>query len=966
MVVASTMASDERSLADDDATPVLTTRASRGSAAGFASLLRGDLVGRYVILERVGEGGMGVVYAAYDPELDRRVAIKLVRPDLRDADSRARMLREAKAMARLRHPAVIAIHDIGEIDDQVFLAMEFIDGVTLGAWLREFPRRWQEVLGVFLQAGRGLAAAHQAAVLHRDFKPDNVLVARDGRAIVTDFGLARPTAPTPAELETLRSAPDVGWQTHDLTDARQLLGTPSYMAPEQLAGGPADERSEQFAFCVALFEGLHGVRPFAGGSVEVLRAAIAAGQLVPRPPERAVPAWLDRAVTRGLDGAPSRRWPSMQALLAALERGPPHRRWPWLAAGLLALAGVFAAARPATNEAERCSGSELRVRDVWDDARRHALRRALLSAGTGDRSPTAAAVEREVDRYTQAWAGARRDACVATHARGEQSDAQLERRMDCFDRQLRELDGLLTTLEQVAGDTLDHAAGAVRRLPPPGRCAVGELRLEASSAGDDPLARRLAELETLARLKQSARVLPLAQALIRDASEDPDPSLVLAARYLLGGAQLDMGDLPGAQLTLEETYWEAVRAGLDELAARAALDRTSVTAQGPELEATRTWARHAEAAVMRAGGDPQLLGKLAGILALGEQARGDLAAARAHHERALELLARAGPGARGDLGSAHANFASALRRAGDEQAAREHHERALALFEEHWGSDHPNTHSVRLNLATLLAAHGEEARARTLLDEARVGLERALGADHPSLGVVWGTLGGLEYAHGRHGAARAAFARAYRLALATYGSADERTLTPLFNLGNTAHASGDLGEARQFFERVLAARIALRGPEHPELVRCWTALASVAIDQRRFDAAGEALDRALAIQQSALGRQHIDTAWILVRQAELAEVTGALDRAREHYLEAVAIARATTDAARPDTGLILHSLARLERRMRRDADARGDAEAALAILSRFHADTEPRLAELRRLLAELPPSSEAAGSSAPP
>ncbi|WAS90815.1 serine/threonine-protein kinase [Nannocystis punicea] len=957
------MASDE--LPDDDATPVLTTRAPRANAA-FASLSRGDAVGRYVILDRVGEGGMGVVHAAYDPELDRRVAIKLVRPDLRDADSRARLLREAKAMARLRHPNVIAIHDIGEVDDQVFLAMEFIDGVTLGAWLRQAPRRWQEVRGVFVQAGRGLAAAHQAGVLHRDFKPDNVLVARDGRAIVTDFGLARPTAPTPAELETLRSTPDAGWQAaNDLTDARQLLGTPSYMAPEQLAGGPADERSEQFAFCVALFEGLYGVRPFAGASLEVLRAAIEAGQLVPRPRERPTPAWLERAVLRGLSGAPSRRWSSMHALLAVLERGPPHRRWPWLAAGLLALAGGLAALRTPAAAAERCSGSELRVGRVWDDARRHSLRRALLATSTGDRSATSAAVEREVDRYARTWAETRRDACLATHARGEQSSAQLERRMDCFDRRLRELDGLLTMLGQAEGDTLEHAAGAVRRLPAPSRCAVGDVQLEAPGASEGPLQNRLAELRTLALLKRSARVLPLAQALVRDADLVADPALSLEARYLLGGAQLDLGDRTAAEHTLEETYWSAVRAGLDELAARAALDRTSAAAAGPAVEATLTWVRHAEAVVMRAGGDPQHLGKLAGILALVEQARGDFKAAREHYERALELFARAGAAAQGDAGSAHANYAGALRRAGDERAAREHHERALELFVEHWGSDHPNTHSVRLNLAALLAAHGEEERARALLQEARVGLEQALGASHPSLAAVWGTLGGLEYAHGRHGAARAAFARAYQLALATYGPADEHTLTPLFNLGNTAHARGDLAEARHFYEQVLAARIALRGPDHPDLVRCWTALASVAIDQRRFDAAREALERALAIREAALGRQHIDVAWIRVRQAELAEATGALDQARERYREAAAIAEASSDAARPETGLILHALAQLERRMRRDADARRDAEAALAVLSRFHDEHEPRLAELRRLLAELPPTTAALGEHRP-
>ncbi|MCY1064733.1 serine/threonine-protein kinase [Nannocystis sp. RBIL2] len=955
------MASGER-LADDDATPVLTSRAPRAGAA--ASLARGDLVGRYVILGRVGEGGMGVVYAAYDPELDRRVAIKLVRPDLRDADSRARLLREAKAMARLRHPSVIAIHDIGVVDDQVFLAMEFIDGVTLGAWLREFPRRWQDVLGVFVQAGRGLAAAHQAGVLHRDFKPDNVLVARDGRAIVTDFGLARPTAPTPAEIETLRSTPDGAWQAaHELTDDRQLLGTPPYMAPEQLAGGPADERSEQFAFCVALFEGLYGVRPFAGASVAVLRAAIEAGQLAARPPGRPTPTWLDRAVVRGLSGAPAQRWPSMHALLAVLERGQPRRRWPWVTAGLLAVAGAFAAMRVPVAAAERCSGGELRVSRVWDDTRRQAVLRALLTAGPGDRAATAKAVAREVDGYAQTWAEARRDACLATHARGEQSDAQLERRMDCFDRRLHELEGLLVMLEQAEGDTFVHAAAAVRRLPPPSQCSVGDLRLEASPAEDGPLAGRLAELRTLTLLRQSERVVPLAQELIRDANAVADAAVAIEAQYLLGRAQLDLGDR-AAERTLAETYWSAVREGLDELAAQAALERASAgEAAGSAIEAKLEWARHAEAAVLRAGGAPRHLGKLQGLLAAVEEARGDFAAMRAHYERALELFVRAGPAGQGDLGSAHSNYALALSRAGDVRAAIEHYERALANFEEHWGSDHPNAHMVRLHLAARLAWHGEEDRARALLEQARVGLERALGSRHPSLMLSWETLGSLEFASGRYGAARAAFARAYAIALAAFGPADARTLSPLFNLGNVAHALGDLGQARHFFEKALADETARLGPDHPVLVSRLTALGNLATEQRRFDAARDYLERALSVQEAALGHQHIDTAWIRVRQAELAEATGALDQAHELYRDAIAIAEATS-ATRLDVGRILASLALLERRMRRDADARRDAEAALAVLSRFHDEHEPRLAELRRLLAEIPPTTVAADAPA--
>ena len=905
------MTSREPGATEDGVTPVLGAALPR-RAEPIAALRRGDSVGRYVILDWVGQGGMGVVYAGYDPELDRKVAIKLVRPELHSAESPAGLLREARAMARVRHPGVIAIHDIGVVDEQVFLAMEFIDGGTLAAWLRAAPRSWSAVLAMFVQAGRGLVQAHRVGVLHRDFKPDNVLVARDGRAIVTDFGLARPGASATPELEVSRSEARSTWRSPgtdaEADDADALPGTPPYMAPEQLAGRPADERSEQFSFCVALFEGLHGARPFAGASPEALAAAIAAG---PAAPTRPLPAWLSRAVQRGLSPDPAQRWPSMQALLTALERGGP-RRWPWAIAGALVIAGVAAAMWTPRAPVERCSGGELELANVWDLPRRRDVQRALAASGTGDRSASVAATLREVDRHAHAWTAARREACLATHARGEQSPQQLDRRMACFGEQLRALDDLLAAFEQPADDTLDRAASAVRRLPPPQRCTLGELE---STADPDPLHDRLAALRTIDRLGQSARALPLAQALVDDAADRP--ALAIEARLLLGRAQLATGAQAAAERTLAETYWSAIAAGHDELAAQAALERSGAAPEGPDSEATRTWVRHAEAVVTRLGRDPQRLGKLAGILALVEDAGGDFAAAREHHERALELLARAGDVARGDAGTAHANYASALRQAGDNGAARAHHERALELFTASSGSDHPNTHSVRLNLAVQLSALGDEAAARPLLAQARSGLEQALGPRHPALALVWGTLGGLDYGQARYPEARSAFERAHALALAVHGPQHPQTILSRYNLGNTAEAQGDLVTARHHFEAALAATEALRGPNHPELVNRLTAVASVATAQRRFAAAREHLARALTIQEATLGRRTIDAAYIVIRQAELAEATGELTEARARYLEAAEVLRATGAVAKPTLDLLTEQLALLERRMKK-------------------------------------------------
>jgi tRNA A-37 threonylcarbamoyl transferase component Bud32 len=290
------------------------------------ALRRGSSLGRYVVLDRLGGGGMGVVYTAYDPELDRKVAVKLLRPEpgADDSEGRARLQREAQAMARLQHPNVIAVHDVGTFEWQVFIAMEFVDGVTLRRW--RDGRAWREVLARYLDAGRGLAAAHAAGLVHRDFKPDNVLVGHDGRVRVLDFGLARATEPmSPSlssdaiDLATTLVSSDRALET-PLTRTGAFIGTPAYMAPEQLLrSGASDARTDQFGFCIALYEAIYGERPFAAATVEALAFEVAQGNVRAAPPSSQVPAWLRAALLRGLSVRPDERFPSMDALLDTLS-----------------------------------------------------------------------------------------------------------------------------------------------------------------------------------------------------------------------------------------------------------------------------------------------------------------------------------------------------------------------------------------------------------------------------------------------------------------------------------------------------------------------------------------------------------------------------------------------------------------------------------------------------------------------
>ncbi|HWB75902.1 MAG TPA: protein kinase, partial [Nannocystaceae bacterium] len=278
-------------------------------------------IGRFTVTHKLGEGGMGVVYAAHDAELDRDVAIKLLRSDSGDSSSgRARLLREARAMAKLSHPNVITVYDVGMFDQHVFIAMELVHGTSLRSWLKQRPRTWRGALECFVEAGRGLAAAHTAGLIHRDFKPDNVLVGDDGRVRVLDFGLARATDGEPDEVTPDGESFSPADAVERLTLTGAVIGTPGYMAPEQWRGGIVDHRTDQFSFCIALWEALFGQRPFGGSGATAIAARVMAGDIRRPPEDRNVPAWLVRVLRRGLSVDPTQRFRSMDALLGVLSR----------------------------------------------------------------------------------------------------------------------------------------------------------------------------------------------------------------------------------------------------------------------------------------------------------------------------------------------------------------------------------------------------------------------------------------------------------------------------------------------------------------------------------------------------------------------------------------------------------------------------------------------------------------------
>lgn len=295
-----------------------------------------ERLGRYIVSGVLGRGGMGVVLSAHDPQLDRKVAIKLLRFAGTAEDGQRRLLREAQSMAKLSHPNVVAVHDVGEVDGQVFIAMEFVEGVTLREWMRT-PQSWPEILRVYLDAGRGVAAAHARGIVHRDFKPDNVMIRNDdGRVLVMDFGLA--------QTDLLQHYPHSEGTSSDLTKTTSfsthvgaLVGTPAYMSPEQFLASRVDARSDQFGYCVSLFESLYGQHPFPAETIMEQTLVVTSSKPVHPASTRGIPAGLYRVILRGLSTNPESRWPSMLALLHALELKGRRR----LRLSIVALAGTL-------------------------------------------------------------------------------------------------------------------------------------------------------------------------------------------------------------------------------------------------------------------------------------------------------------------------------------------------------------------------------------------------------------------------------------------------------------------------------------------------------------------------------------------------------------------------------------------------------------------------------------------------
>jgi tetratricopeptide (TPR) repeat protein/predicted Ser/Thr protein kinase len=893
----------------DEARPTASDHSQSDPPKPAGELKRGDSIGRYIVLEELGRGGMGIVFRAYDPELDRKVALKVLRgvsPYGPGADARSTLVREAQALAKLSHPNVISIHDVGTHDEEVFMAMELVRGTSLDRWIDQETRSWREVRDVFLSAGRGLAAAHEVGLIHRDFKPANVLVGDDGRVRVVDFGLAR-QQPELLEEAHRQAGPTAAYKALPLntpeTQDGVVIGTPSYMALEQHHGHPADEKSDQYAFCLSLYEGLYGRRPFVGQDVRELVEA-KRGRLPDPPASSKVPGWVFKVIARGLDKRPENRFSSMNALLDALAKDPGHKlkRRATVAAIAAAVAG---AALMVDNTVARgpalCEGAEASLEGTWGSAEAQALAKAFENTGVAYHANAHAAVVRALDDYAAKWVAMHRDACEATHVYGKQSDVMLDLRMACLDQRREELSALVTVLGEPAPETVERAASAAHALSSLAPCAdEGTLAARIEAPKDEAMVAQISTLRSeLARAKvlhqtgRTGQALELAETLTEQARGTGYRPIEAEAALMLGRLLEAEGNVVAARESLLAAA-VAAKAGRHERVEAQAWTHLvgTVGHKNAGFEQAREWAAVAQAAIDAMGGDADLQARLLLNLGTVEFSDGDIPKARELLGRALELTQES-------FGPVHPRVADVFEKLGfaaimssDYTQAHEYALEALRVRKEALGSEHPDVAAAHRQVGFALSKLERYDETVAEYETALAIRKAALGPDHPEVAKTYGDLGTV---HAQLGHAEEAEKLHHRaIQILTAAQADEPTAalgTAYHRLGGTLEVAGDLEGARKALLKAAEIRRQLYGDLHPFVISIEQTLGDLGRRQEdweeavthyqaiidAFDAAGEALGPERAGVMTKLGRarfelgQYTDAVTVLERAEDLTD-----------------------------------------------------------------------------------------------
>ncbi len=822
----------------DDTTPDIDSGSLTHSSGERAqqNLPRGASVGRYVVIDFVDAGGMGAVYQAFDPELNRSVALKILTPDREEEQgaeeikrNRNRMLREAQALAQLSHPNVVTVFDVGAYQNSIFIAMEFVEGRTYRQWQAETEPSLAEKLRVLMAAGSGLQAAHQAGIVHRDFKPANVMVGNDGRVMVLDFGLARaadapePMADSSDSLVGMSDSSDSSGSirlsedsagnllSESLTQAGSLMGTVGYMSPEQLRGKPAGEASDQFCFCLTLFESLYGQKPYQGKNISSLRMRMKRGRLL-RPEGVKIPRWLDAVIVRGLSYHRHDRHDSMQGLLAALADDPTvkrRRRFKALGiAGIVVfsvLVSVLALWHGLTKGSRFCQGSEQKITGVWDLTVAGQVKQAFLATGRPHAQETFEKVQKILDERAVKWMVQRSEACQATHVQGTQSDQLLDLRMSCLDQRLNEMDALIRQFaSQVDSGVLNKAVSACLGLGRLDRCADTEALMAEVPPPENPkiraevnqLRKQLLEVDALTKLGKYQAGLGLIGQVLARAEQSQYPPLAAEAWYRQGILFFRTGKFRESEKQMRKSWLLAVAGGPDQIRARSLI--WLITIVGSRLhrfDEARQIAAHAEAVLKHLHDEGELLAKWNNNLGNVYFMERKYDQSLGYYQQSLQI--RRAKMAVDDrlLAHSYANISNIYSDQGQYALALEYLKKALLITQKALGSQHPDVASIQNNIGATYYDADDLDRALEHYAIALAIRQSVLRADHPDLGLTEGNIADVLFEKGEYRQAVPRFERALATWTKAFGPGHKFAVRNQISFGNLLSQLGEFDRA---------------------------------------------------------------------------------------------------------------------------------------------------------------------------
>ncbi len=816
--------------------PSLSTTLPSADTGNAKAIPLGTELGRYVTKRFVGAGAMGVVFEAEDPALQRRVAIKVMR-SARSATAQELLKREAQVMAQLSHRNVATVFDVGVVDERSWVAMEFIEGPTLRSWLQSEPRSEQAILARILEAGSGLAAAHKAGVIHRDFKPDNVLVeTSSARVVVTDFGLSFGSG-----------------ETSQATPSGSIVGTPAYMAPEQRLGN-ADAASDQFAFCISVVEAFAGRRPFDTGRLDA--------QVLAQVPRRIRP-----ALARGLSIDPKDRWPSLEALLTALT--PPRReRQVLAAAAALSVVAVGAVGTNAYRRAHVCDGAGTAVQSVWNAEARANFHAAFLSTGLPFARVAADGLATELDSWSTQWSKTASEICETTEVAHTQSGELGDLRRECLDDRLRELKAVTAALTHADAKMVKSATSIGRQLPSLSDCddekaLRAPVRLPASpelaakvSVVRESLAAASA-LRVTSQFKEATAAMPALEAAAMAAGHRPLEAEVMVQAGLLSS---ELGDYAAAQTKLQSALVAAQAGGHALAAAQAWIGLTLVEgvklghpAQGHQA------AQLAAAASERLGHPETLEAQLATNLGTLYSSEGKHPEAKAAYDAALNHYRTLGTDTL-QLAQAINAVAAEEKDLGKPDDALIHHQEALKLVTDRYSAAHPDVAPILKNIGNVHLEAGRFDEAMKFYNQTLEVQRAAFGADSLEVASTGSNVGGTLLRQGKFTEAEPFLRGSLKIATDKLGEDNPARLAPLNNLAVLLRYTGKLEEAESSLRDALKVMQKAYGPVHEEIATTLINLGDVQLARKDFNASVKSYEDAIVITEKTSGPEHANLA----------------------------------------------------------------------------------------------------------